>query len=596
MADGHDKATVRGGGPKARALGIFLVAAIAGCLLTLWNWAGSSGGRGDQIVFRNAPVSDTEPSSGPTLAAQPASSSVPPAPPGSSAAPSASSVALKIADESGLGIAGATVRLVVEEDWARSMSAILARDVIAEFVTAENGRVVAVLPPDTTAARTRILASSEGYRGSIVPWPDPHPDADLLMVLTRGKVLGGVVIGRDGKPVPSLRLVARSLALPLGLEQVAVPGSEHDCRPATTDASGRFLFSGLAGGSYEIQIGSDGWCVHAGEFRDHQRLQAKSGTTDLRIVVDQVRWTRVRFVNAQTMGFVAQSQVGDTVLRLAPTSDVAGLELEPLNPLFDPGDRLPGPRERTDPTSLFLRWLWGSTAPMPSRVKLLFRIEAYEPGNVDLPLMTRGELGRSRTVTEVRLEPLEEMGRVRVTESLPPALLSSVWIPEERTLKVRASGGRERWIRGQREGPSAWLFAEVPSGDCETQVDLGWWGGARREVYVPAGGTADVREDFSDMPGVVLIDLRDERGAPLFDADGVYVRSRESPSSSWSFPPSLTAFRETSGVPMRQGLALEDGPYRLVVTKPGYETAVQEFDVRASEVRRVGVTLRQRVR
>lgn len=410
------------GHARTRALAVFLGAAVVGSALTFWNWMVGPDGGGEQIVFHEMPTAEATLPPDPTLAAHAAVSEGPAAPArdATPVAPAATSVAVRIVDEAGVPIPGAIARTVAGQDWTRSMSLVLTREVIGEALAGPDGHLELGLPPGARAGETRILASADAYRGAMIPWPESSPGAEIPIVLARGEDLGGVVVGRDDKAAAGLHLAARSLALPLGLQDRAVPGSEHDCRAATTDSEGRFLFRGLARGSYEIQIASDGWCLHRPrEFRDRQQVEVVSGRTDLRVVADQVRWTRVRFVNARSKAPISQTQAGSTVLRLAPTEGVAGLELQRLNPVFDASDRLPSQEQRTDPTSLFLGWIWGSTAAMPSRVKLLFRIEGYQPGSVDLALLSRGELQRSRTVTEVLLEPAEDTGSVRVIELLP---------------------------------------------------------------------------------------------------------------------------------------------------------------------------------
>jgi RNA polymerase sigma factor (sigma-70 family) len=149
------------------------------------------------------------------------------------------------------------------------------------------------LQPLRRDLRHALIVRKEGLSTRIYDFPAAEAELDLVELgdlrLSRPASLGGVVVGADGKPAPGARLGLKGWNADRtrfsGAAEALPVGYLGDWAVAS-DPRGRFVFTDLAGGSYDLTLVAAGWparsiaiALEPGERREDLRLELPSGSS-----------------------------------------------------------------------------------------------------------------------------------------------------------------------------------------------------------------------------------------------------------------------------------------------------------------------------
>jgi protocatechuate 3,4-dioxygenase beta subunit len=214
----------------------------------------------------------------------------------------------RVLDARGRPIAGARVAAV---GYARVLPDVATRDA-ADAVSDDAGRfLLEGLRPDVShALHVRSAGHAELVRELPAPagepWTgEPHDLGDLA--LGRPALLAGALVDAAGIPIADARVQLRRVDLPPpSPASAADPGARPALadRALRTDASGAFLFDGLAAGAYEVRARRDRGVLASLAIE----LDAAEERADVRLVPDRDTWT-LRGVVRGAAGPVAGAEV-----------------------------------------------------------------------------------------------------------------------------------------------------------------------------------------------------------------------------------------------------------------------------------------------
>lgn len=229
----------------------------------------------------------------------------------------AASIAGKVVDESGQGVAGAHVALAGEV----SLRAIARRGPRAAF-----GRPGALSGPDgsyrirnlAAARNLELEAGKEGYaavRRSGVTLKTGDAVANVTLTVKKGLEARGKVVDGAGQPVAGaeVRIAIREAGgggLGGGRRQLRLMGLDASKPDATSSANGAFVVRGLEVGEYTASVSRDGYAR-----RNAQGLAVKAG-------VDNV-WAPIALQNGVAIGGFVRDTLGQPI----PGAQIFGISL-----------------------------------------------------------------------------------------------------------------------------------------------------------------------------------------------------------------------------------------------------------------------------
>jgi len=219
-----------------------------------------------------------------------------------------------VVDEGGRGVAGAEVSLVENRQ-----GKINPRDMVANVKTTADSNGAFTLIPN--------LRTAWGGRFSVYAWDETHAvgnsemfrlrsakrfkEPDLRIVVGRGFMASGTIVGPDGKPIQHARVHLRSLRTnrknPFGGDSGSV--RRGDVFGHTESASdGSFRFEGLASGDYRVEAYHSGFspAMSAAFTLIDQDFEATIALQEVAVIVGKVEGPIQSFrnlsVSAQSAG------------------------------------------------------------------------------------------------------------------------------------------------------------------------------------------------------------------------------------------------------------------------------------------------------
>lgn len=186
----------------------------------------------------------------------------------------------RVTSGAGEGLAGVEVRVVEDDGRPLPVVAGELRGEKPRAVTGTAGRFrIEDLKP---GRRVHLFFEREGYRPARLAAVEVPPPGPLTVHLeTAAGSLAGRVTSEDGEPVTGARLRLSRALPPPGTVGVA-PLPEEAPRSTSSDARGRFRFTGLAPGEVEIEVEAEGF-----QRTEPRRLTIKEqgATEDLLLVL-----------------------------------------------------------------------------------------------------------------------------------------------------------------------------------------------------------------------------------------------------------------------------------------------------------------------
>lgn len=152
----------------------------------------------------------------------------------------------RLADQSGLPVAGARITLIPENEQTRALALLAGRTVQADYPTTKSTTEGIFEITPVPAGRHVLVVLADGFEPSILPGVAVSPDMPIqeldTVYLEPAARLDGVVRDPDGRPIGGAQ-VAVSLLATDGRSAAGRPGEA-----AVTDEDGRFEVGGLARG------------------------------------------------------------------------------------------------------------------------------------------------------------------------------------------------------------------------------------------------------------------------------------------------------------------------------------------------------------
>ena len=162
------------------------------------------------------------------------------------------------------------------------------RDWIAARTGADGTFELEPLRRDLRNTRHTLVVRAEGLSMRRCEFPEAESIGEVVdfgaLVLTPQASLAGVVVRRDGEPVPGAGVMVE----PSHADRPGASWRLRDMRLVRTDDRGRFLHADLAGGTYRLSVNPMGFQrnpedlqidLKAGEHRDGLRIEMPDGLT-----------------------------------------------------------------------------------------------------------------------------------------------------------------------------------------------------------------------------------------------------------------------------------------------------------------------------
>jgi len=415
-------------------------------------------------------------------------------------------------DETGQPLPGASVRLVSGAVLEENPLIVQDPVTLADETTDTDGRVELAMPDTGTGI---VTASIGLYRQCSLRVQRPAV-SPLVLKLRKGESVEGRLVDVEGNPLAGISVRAVHVGLPVrAAGAVRLVGGSTGT--ATTDDSGSFKVDGLVGGTYRIQLLTDGWTTRA--IVEHKTPPGVSVVMPASLKPQYLSTG----VASDIVGYPLRSysfQLVDANTK-APLPWIAGAAI------LDPKEQFVAvaPAKPQNEAGLF-RGLVVVREP-ESRVPEEIRVVVQPQGGplsettpqvlVILPLETPADAARKTQNVPYEV-PEGEFGRLLI-RGLRPALH---WENGDLQIWIRFGGHKDPLATIARpRGEMTWSLPHVPAGEVEIRVHSPFatdW----VTTAVPAGAEGTVELLIPPRLGIRLR-LEDENGRRLFDADRVDI-------------------------------------------------------------------------
>jgi len=477
---------------------------------------------------------------------------------------------LQVVDaRTGVGIAQANV--VVAAAPLPGRAVVRDSQVSLSVTTDTDGRCRLAVPsrPDL-----RVFA----YRRGFLPAQAAYDAATMTIELKRAAAISGVVIDRAGSRVPGATVVARSVAAPDDVANRGErPAPDAHWERTRTDAGGAFVLD--AGSSlYVLEASGDGWMPARGQ-RGDEIVTARSGAVGVRLVVDRVAIVRLRFTDEST---------GAAIRSIATTLDVS---------------RGPGvvPSSLLRPCRAVVNGAWrSSSATREVAAGVVEGVVRLKPEASPPSAVVRAAIPGYETVAaEIRLgagDGIANEVRLRSTVGARAALVVRAAYASARTYHRKhepvlyAISDRETTThRGEALGHDTWRFEGLPARRLRVRLDDGRDLSGERETVVRVGADNRVDVAFASPTGFTL-EATTLSGMVLGDVDA-FVKFGGPFDTIVCAPETGRTIYDSAGKRVHAFQPVAPGSYRLIVTRPGFQSAALPLRVEAGAVTRIEAVL-----
>ncbi len=389
-------------------------------------------------------------------------------------------------------------------------------------------------------------------------------------------------------------------------DTVVPPGGNGGWRETTTDAGGNFKLEGLGDGPYELEAVGEGCMPAVNPLLPGRPVytSAAAPSSDCRLVVAAVRVFRLRLLHGGT-----REPVGSMIDSLGVAGIhglLAGSRVQRTGTVKSGGSKFVlGPQEDASVHVGLVQFRRGDGTA--DHATVLVQVRGYRPASARVRLLLPIRLAESSEVDEIELVPDPPHGVGMVSATCPR---NSAGLRRDPRMVLYVRGDQTRAILGSPAREGSWNFSGVPAGTHEMTIYDGISESSPREVTVQEGARCVVRFEFEPPTGATL-DLVDELGRPLFDADFVSFR-RVDPSPQRREPEhaedgnTVMWYDEWAGTPDDTAPAIEPdgraplkklveipfpGRYEVTVVKQGYRPGSAKFEVLRAAVSTVQVQL-----